>query len=391
MRIAHASDLHLGFHRYARMAPGGRNQRELDVANAFKATVDGIIAAAPDLVLIAGDVFDSGRPSNHADQDAVRGILRIRHALPKVPVLIVEGNHDEAKMGGGSPLAVLAQIGAKVVVKAERVALPSLDAHVLCVPDRDLRTVALEPGTESGVHLLLAHGSIGGRLASLPGADVLSAAAISPAFQYAALGDYHCVEQIAPNAWYSGAIEFTSSDPWREIGTPKGWLLIEDGSVTHQPVPTRIHIDLPQFSAAGLSAKEITAKVLGNIAATDCTNAVVRQVVHEMPRGVRAAMDTRAEKQATKDCLHFQFDERRPTVVHVGRQIAVTANIQDDAPDWLDALEAEDAAVIPETPDAACARRVAAIEAAAESGDLAALYALVDSHNEPAARTSAAA
>jgi hypothetical protein len=125
------------------------------------------------------------------------------------------------------------------------------------------------------------------------------------------------------------------------------------------------------------------------------TNAMAREVTIDS-RGRATGVTyidtkTRAEKQATKDCLHFQFDERRPTVVHVGRQIAVTANIQDDAPDWLDALEAEDAAVIPETPDAACARRVAAIEAAAESGDLAALYALVDRYNDPAARTSAAA
>ena len=36
MRIAHLADLHLGYRQYHRQNPNGINQREADVANAFR-------------------------------------------------------------------------------------------------------------------------------------------------------------------------------------------------------------------------------------------------------------------------------------------------------------------------------------------------------------------
>ncbi|HEU4990688.1 MAG TPA: metallophosphoesterase, partial [Gemmatimonadaceae bacterium] len=64
MRVVHLSDLHLGFRQYQRLTPLGANQREADVALTFKRTVDRVIALHPDLVVIAGDVFHSVRPTN---------------------------------------------------------------------------------------------------------------------------------------------------------------------------------------------------------------------------------------------------------------------------------------------------------------------------------------
>lgn len=64
MRLIHLADLHLGFRRFQRLTPNGINQREWDVAMAFNRAVDKIIELAPDIVLIAGDVFHSVRPTN---------------------------------------------------------------------------------------------------------------------------------------------------------------------------------------------------------------------------------------------------------------------------------------------------------------------------------------
>ena len=64
LRLAHLADLHLGLRQFTRQTPVGINQREADVARAFRHAVDGVIAAAPDAVLIAGDVFHSVRPTN---------------------------------------------------------------------------------------------------------------------------------------------------------------------------------------------------------------------------------------------------------------------------------------------------------------------------------------
>ena len=66
MRLIHISDLHLGFRQYQRQTPTGINQREADIAAAFKRAIDKIIALTPDIVLIAGDVFHAVRPTNSA-------------------------------------------------------------------------------------------------------------------------------------------------------------------------------------------------------------------------------------------------------------------------------------------------------------------------------------
>ena len=393
MRIAHASDLHLGHRRYPATTADARNVREQDVSDAFAATVDGIIAARPDLVCVAGDVFDMARPSNHADNDALAGFGRIRKALPSVPILLVSGNHDRERPGGGSPLKSLAHIGVRVVLRAARITVPSLGAVVLCVPESDVGRVKLEPSTERGTHLLLAHGKFSASLYRLPDAACIDPATIGD-FAAGLLGDFHCFSQVAPRAWYSGSTEWVSSNVWGELAQgPKGWAMIDTdaGTATHQPIPTRTHIDLPAFGAHGLSAKELTAKVLTQLAAQPIDGAVVRQVIHDVPRGVR--MDTGALRAATKGCLHFFTDERRPTSGFVGRALIPGADLPDDAPDWLDDLSDEP---IPDR-EQPVSLQVAALEAAADREDLEEVRRLVanwqdtDPYGTTATTTNAAA
>ena len=45
MRLAHLADPHLGVRQYHRQTPSGINQREADVARAFRLAVDGVIGA----------------------------------------------------------------------------------------------------------------------------------------------------------------------------------------------------------------------------------------------------------------------------------------------------------------------------------------------------------
>src|SRR5688572_30631559 len=97
MRIAHLADLHLGYRAYHRLAPGGINTRERDVALAFRAATRQLIAIAPDLILIAGDVFHTVRPSNAAIADAFRQFSQLRAGLPQTPIVMIAGNHDSPR------------------------------------------------------------------------------------------------------------------------------------------------------------------------------------------------------------------------------------------------------------------------------------------------------
>jgi len=75
MKIVHFSDTHLGYSDYGRFdSESGINKRENDVYDVFKEIVDYIIKTKPDLVIHAGDLFDSIRPSNRAISVALEQI-----------------------------------------------------------------------------------------------------------------------------------------------------------------------------------------------------------------------------------------------------------------------------------------------------------------------------
>ena len=85
MKVAHLADPHLGARQYHRQTSAGINQREADVARAFRLAVDGVIAVRPDLVVVAGDLFHSVRPTNAAIVFAFRPLQRLREAQPEAP------------------------------------------------------------------------------------------------------------------------------------------------------------------------------------------------------------------------------------------------------------------------------------------------------------------
>ena len=94
MKLVHFSDIHLGYRQYQRQTPTGINQREADIALAFRKTIDWTIELQPDLVLIGGDVFHNVRPTNPAILHAYKQFSRLVEMLPDAIVVMVAGNHD---------------------------------------------------------------------------------------------------------------------------------------------------------------------------------------------------------------------------------------------------------------------------------------------------------
>src|SRR4051812_8773593 len=94
MRLVHLSDIHLGFRQYQRQTPAGINQREYDVARSLERVIDGVIKLQPEVVLVAGDVFHTVRPSNPAILTAFLQFERLRRMLPQAAIVMVAGNHD---------------------------------------------------------------------------------------------------------------------------------------------------------------------------------------------------------------------------------------------------------------------------------------------------------
>lgn len=335
MRIAHLADLHLGFRQYHRQTSSGLNQREADVANAFRRAVDQVIEARPDAVIIAGDLFHSVRPTNPSILFAFHQLHRLREALPDSPLILIAGNHDTPRSSEtGSILGLFESLGADVVTdRARRLAFPAHGLSVLAVPHMALLQAErplLRPDGREPHQVLVLHGEVEGVLPADRTAVEYGGALVSPddlgrgGWGYVALGHYHVQRPVAPRAWYSGSLDYVSTNPWGEIaderahGVPgKGWLLVDlkTGEITPQPVPlARRTIDLPQIDAAGLTAVELDQALADQLASIvgGYSGQIVRQVVRNVPRHLGRELNHAAIRGYKAEALHFQLDLRRP-------------------------------------------------------------------------------
>lgn len=336
MRIAHLADLHLGFRQYQRLSPSGNNQREADVARATARAIDAVIAAAPDLVLIAGDVFHQVRPSNPMILLAFAQLTRLRAALPSTPVVMIGGNHDLPRATEtGCILRLFRNAGITVVEQQpERLRFPELELSLFAVPDQlgqPLPALTVDVGTRWNV--LLLHGEVKGVLPDRAAMVDRSPSEVTidelqqASWDYVALGHYHVHRQVADKAWYAGSLEYVSSNAWGELaeqrqhGVPgKGFVLhdLSTGTHTFVPVPTeRRFVDLEAIEAEGLSTTDVDVQVADRLARVPggLDDAVVRLVVRDIPRHIARDLDHKAIREYKRRALHFQLDTRKPELV----------------------------------------------------------------------------
>ncbi len=226
MRLLHTSDWHVG------RAIRGRSR-----ADEHRAVLAEIAAVADreavDLVVVAGDLFDTAAPSAESEQIVYRALLDL--AAGGRPVLAVAGNHDSAQrlgavaqLAGASGIRLVSAIGRDGVVEVEaggevaRLALlpfPSqryvvtadrlmsgdaADAHA-DYADRVVRilrslTDRFGAGTVNLVvaHLMVMGGTLGGgeRGAHTVFDYWVPATAFPATAQYVALGHLHRAQQL---------------------------------------------------------------------------------------------------------------------------------------------------------------------------------------------------
>lgn len=334
MRLVHLADLHLGFRQYQRLTPGGINQREADVARTFEAAIDLVIELAPEVVLLAGDIFHAVRPSNPAILHAFIHFSRLMKALPETRVVMIAGNHDTPRSAEtGSILQLFSRLGIDVVEREPmRVEIPEYDLSVLAVPDAPGIHPKFEPDPRFKHNVLLVHGEIEGVL-PMAGATPERAAMIIPVrdlhvreWDYVALGHYHVLRRIEDNAYYAGATDYTSTHVWSELneervsGIPgKGFIEWHFDSATAIPrflKPSRQFVDLPPISAEGLAVTEIDDRIRTAVAyaAQGIDDKVVRLRLHDMPAHLARELDHRAIREYKKRALNFFLDVRRPDI-----------------------------------------------------------------------------
>ncbi len=335
MRLVHISDIHLGFRQYQRQTPTGINQREADVARSMQRVIDKVIELRPELVLIAGDVFHTVRPTNPAILHAFQQFSRLTEMLPDSTVVIIAGNHDTPRTAEtGCILRLFKPLGITVVDgEAKQFPVAGLDLSILAVPDMPGTKPVLEPDPASKYNILVLHGEIEGVLPKYGRELDRSPMEISKKelgaekWDYVALGHYHVYREIAPNAFYSGSLDYTSTNPWGELAEEREMGLDGKGIIEHDLArkthkfhalpPARPWIDLAPLSGAGLSPASLDEAIRN--ALDNCEggieNKIVRLVVRDVPRHILRDLDHKALREFKRKALHFHLDTRRPEIV----------------------------------------------------------------------------
>lgn len=257
MKLAHISDLHLGYG-----TPGGR--RAGDVLRIFETALARIAELGVELLVVSGDVFD------HPDVTATpiatfgRAVRALRRSVPEIVVAVAGGARDtplDASRDG--PLTVIgAMEGVEVAsTTVRRLRLRDGEVGVTLVPHRAVqgsRSIDVSPDPAANWNVLVMHASL---------ASGRSHAVRIPleGWDYVALGSSHTFARVAERTCYAGSLERVGADPWAEAATAKGFItarLEVDGSrsgrgsapdraVTFWPVEARAAVSLAPVEATG--------------------------------------------------------------------------------------------------------------------------------------------
>ncbi len=354
MRLVHLSDLHLGFRQFQRQTAAGINQREADVADTCAHAITQVIALAPELVLIGGDVFHQVRPANSAILDGFAMFARLRAALPDARIVMIAGNHDLPRSAdAGCILQLFRELNIDVVIGgAQRIDDPARDLSVLAVPyapptagENGATAVARDFTVDERrrFNVLLLHDEVRGVVPDAAQTGDRLHTPIDPLelerapWDYVGFGHYHVYRPIALQhaatgrtipCYYSGSLEYTSTNPWVEVreevlrrgvmpGMGKGFIehdLATGAHVFHHVTPARRLLDLPVIDGAGKTADALDEAIAATLAdaGAELDDAVVRLVVRDVMRHVVRTLDYAPLREVRRRTLHFHLDTRKP-------------------------------------------------------------------------------
>lgn len=261
MKVLHTADVHLEKATHGKMV-GGRSSRLTDFAATFDRFAHAAVDHEVDLAIVAGDLFDNRRPGPEAIHAAVKPLAML--SAMKIRTVIVPGNHDGmgtiadptshtltwmaaldmpfvhvlteprttqlgTKAGGVSVVSVpfphrrAYDVTLEGTPAAERIERVGADVQTVVEYLCTEAAKGADPVVFVG-HLTVAGGASGPRTTMRTGWDVMISPDALAAADYAALGHLHPLQQVAPNAWYSGSPDFQGFD---EVGQEKGFLLVD--------------------------------------------------------------------------------------------------------------------------------------------------------------------
>ena len=280
MRLFHIADTHLGLSQFSRLDPeSGMNLREKQIYDNFLSAIEKIIAEKPDVLIHAGDLFDTVKPKTRAYTTVLEALDLLNAS--EIPLVVISGNHSMVKTRyTTSPFEVLTyhpgNITAAYSFRYEKVEIEDTVFHLIpnMLRQEDYRTAYNQVELLGDHHnVLVTHGlatAIKDKRLATVAEHELDTTILSEEFDYIALGHYHRQSRIMENAWYSGSIEYLS---YGEISDLKGGLLVDLGkcsgrdnpAVCPVPLPCTQMIDLGKISCESMHPSEITGEIIARV------------------------------------------------------------------------------------------------------------------------------
>lgn len=264
MKFAHLGDCHLGGWRFPEL-------QELNMQS-FARAIEICIREKVDIVLIAGDLFDSAYPSIETLKQTFQEFKKLNQA--RIPCFLIAGSHDYS-VSGKTFLDVLEKAGfctnvCKYEEKDERIILEPVIYEGYAIygyPGKksglevpELRRVEIQdsPGF---FKILMLHTSIKEAIGNLP-IDSISINQL-PKADYYALGHLH-INYVKDNLVYSGPIFPNNFEELEELGNGQFYIIESDNFVNPIKVPIKIR-DVLRINVSVNSSVGATEKIISEI------------------------------------------------------------------------------------------------------------------------------
>lgn len=322
MKVLHIADTHLGYSAYRKSTEEGINQREIDVYNAFEQFIDYSIENKPDLIIHAGDLFDSVRPNNRAITFAIKQMIRLSEK--EIPIVIISGNHENPKLKEtGHIFSIFDHI--KNVYPVYNSKYETLDfetsqkkkikIHAIpqCNSKKEFNDELkkLKPDKKMDYNIFVAHGSVTGiREFSMNEFNelIIPTKVLTKKFDYIALGHYHNYSKITENAFYPGAIE---SLTFAEANEKKGFLKLEfsknNFTKKFEEIKTRPMVDTKPIKCTNLKLDQIMKKIKETINQVNPKEKTYRITLIDIPSQVYRGLDFNKIRKLSNEAVHYEI------------------------------------------------------------------------------------
>ncbi len=351
MRFVHIADTHIGYSAYTAMDPEtGRNQREVDIENAFRQAVDRILEIRPDFVIHAGDLFHTVRPSNRAIGFAMEEIARITDA--GIPFIVIAGNHSAPRMREtGSVFRIISKVpGVRAFYRERYETLEIGDTMLHLLPhvhggERFKEQAGLmRPSDRHRYNIAVLHSGVEGLKAfkystGEANEDLIGMGELHEGFDYIAFGHYHEFTKLGERAYYSGATERLS---FNDVGQSKGFIVVDvcPLKVEFQSLNIRPMMDLPPIDAKGKRAPEIMEDIVDRTEQI-VDGAIVRLRINRIERAQYLSLDSRRIKGLFSGALHFEMQVSQGESTSPDIETISLSSMEQDFADFLNKASVE--------------------------------------------------